>query len=41
LGHFSGAVGQWLQRRANAGAWLDRLAGTIFVALGLRLIVAR
>ncbi|MDR1709859.1 MAG: LysE family translocator, partial [Candidatus Accumulibacter sp.] len=40
LGHFSGAVGQWLQRRANAGAWLDRLAGTIFVALGLRLIVA-
>ena len=41
LGYFSGSVGQWLQRHARAGTWLDRLAGTIFVALGVRMIVAR
>ena len=41
LGYFSGAVGHWLQRHGRAGVWLDRLAGTIFVALGLRLIAAR
>jgi threonine/homoserine/homoserine lactone efflux protein len=41
LGHFSGSVGLWLQRHAHAGVWLDRLAGTIFVALGVRMIVAR
>lgn len=41
LGYFSGSVGQWLQRHARAGLWLDRLAGTIFVALGVRLIAAR
>ncbi|GHD63117.1 LysE family translocator [Jeongeupia chitinilytica] len=41
LGYFSGTVGQWLNRRPRAGLWLDRIAGTIFVALGLRLIVSR
>ena len=41
LGFFSGAIGQWLARRPKAGQWLDRIAGTIFIALGLRLIVAR
>jgi threonine/homoserine/homoserine lactone efflux protein len=41
LGYFSGSVGQWLQKHARASLWLDRLAGTIFVALGVRLIVAR
>ena len=41
LGYFSGSVGQWLQRHARAGLWLDRIAGTIFVALGVRLIAAR
>ena len=41
LGYFSGAVGNWLQRHGRAGLWLDRLAGTIFVGLGLRLITAR
>lgn len=40
LGYFSGAVGQWLNRHAQAGLWLDRLAGTIFVSLGLRLMIA-
>jgi threonine/homoserine/homoserine lactone efflux protein len=41
LGYFSGTVGAWLARRPRAGMWLDRIAGTIFIALGLRLIVAR
>ena len=41
LGYFSGAVGQWLNARPKAAAILDRLAGTVFVALGLRLIVSR
>ncbi len=41
LGFFSGAVGQWLKARPGAGAWLDRLAGAVFVALGLRLVLAR
>ncbi|RUR50817.1 LysE family translocator [Vreelandella populi] len=39
LGYFSGAVGQWLNRRPKAGMILDRVAGTIFVGLGLRLLL--
>ena len=41
LGYFAGTIGQWLQRKPRAGMWLDRVAGSIFVALGLRLIVTR
>ncbi len=41
LGYFAGAIGQWLERRPRAGLWLDRLAGAIFVGLGMRLIVSR
>ncbi|MES2298469.1 MAG: LysE family translocator [Pseudomonadota bacterium] len=41
LGFFSGAVGQWINVHPRAGLWLDRVAGAIFVGLGLRLIVAR
>jgi threonine/homoserine/homoserine lactone efflux protein len=41
LGYFSGTVGAWLNRRPRAGMWLDRIAGAIFIGLGLRLIVAR
>lgn len=41
LGFFSGAVGQWINRNESAGRWLDRIAGTIFVVLGVRLIVSR
>ncbi|CAN7356702.1 LysE family translocator [Massilia sp. LjRoot122] len=41
LGYFSGSIGQWLNRTPRAGMWLDRIAGAIFVGLGLRLIVAR
>ncbi len=41
LGWFAGGLGQWLQRRPSAGLWLDRLAGVVFVGLGLRMVVAR
>ena len=39
LGWFAGQVGTWLNRHGHAGLWLDRVAGLIFVGLGLRLIV--
>ena len=41
LGYFSGHVGAWLQQHGRAGVWLDRAAGSIFVALGVRLLVSR
>ncbi|RKP55781.1 LysE family translocator [Pararobbsia silviterrae] len=41
LGFFSGHIGQWLQRSPRASTWLDRIAGTVFVALGLRLLITR
>lgn len=41
LGFFSGTIGGWLNRTPRAGMWLDRIAGTVFIGLGLRLIVAR
>ena len=41
LGYFAGHVGRWIARTPRAGLWLDRVAGGIFVALGLRLLVAR
>lgn len=41
LGYFSGAVGAWINRHPGAGMWMDRVAGAIFVGLGLRLIVSR
>ena len=41
LGYFSGSVGGWINRKPEVGVWLDRLAGTVFVALGVRVIVAR
>lgn len=41
LGYFAGQVGSWLNRNDRAGLWLDRIAGTVFVALGLKLVVSR
>ncbi|NRR32034.1 LysE family translocator [Oxalobacteraceae bacterium] len=41
LGYFSGTVGKWINRHPSAGLWLDRVAGTIFVGLGVKLMVAR
>ena len=41
LGYFSGSIGQWLNTKPKAGMILDRVAGAVFIALGLRLIVSR
>ncbi|RXZ44390.1 LysE family translocator [Crenobacter cavernae] len=41
LGLAAGRVGQWLSRTPAAARWLDRVAGTVFVVLGLRLIACR
>lgn len=41
LGWFSGSVGGWLNRRPGAGLWLDRLAGAVFIGLGVRMIASR
>ncbi|HEX8476779.1 MAG TPA: LysE family translocator [Telluria sp.] len=41
LGYFSGTIGQWLAKKPGAGVILDRIAGTVFIGLGIRLIVAR
>jgi threonine/homoserine/homoserine lactone efflux protein len=41
IGWFAGSLGERLARHPAVGTWLDRVAGGIFVALGLRLIVAR
>ena len=41
LGLFSGSVGAWLNRRPKAGLWLDRLAGIVFIGLGIRIFVSR
>jgi threonine/homoserine/homoserine lactone efflux protein len=41
LGYFAGQVGRWLNRNDSAGRWLDRMAGTVMVALGVKLIIGR
>ena len=41
LGFFAGTVGGWLNRSPRAGLLLDRLSGTVFIALGVRLMVSR
>ena len=38
IGYFSGWVGQGLNRAPAAGRWLDRIAGGVFIVLGVRLI---
>ena len=38
IGWFAGSVGERLVRRPTIGVWLDRVAGGVFVALGLRLL---
>lgn len=35
-GWFAGVLGTWLKRRPGAGRWLDRVAGMIFIGLGVR-----
>ncbi|MDN0074481.1 LysE family translocator [Crenobacter sp. SG2303] len=41
LGYCAGRIGAWLQRRPGVGSWLDRVAGTVFVGLGLKLVLGR
>ncbi|WP_422013524.1 LysE family translocator [Roseateles sp.] len=41
LGYFSGGIGAWLNRRPSLGKLLDRLAGTVFIGLGVRMITTR
>lgn len=41
LGYFAGTLGAWLNRNPGASLWLDRIAGTVFVALGLKLIAGQ
>jgi threonine/homoserine/homoserine lactone efflux protein len=41
LAWFAGSIGAWLGRRPRAGVWLDRMAGTVFVGLGLRMVISR
>lgn len=41
LGYFSGGIGAWLNQRPSVGQWLDRLAGTVFIGLGMRMMVSR
>ncbi|TAL21678.1 MAG: LysE family translocator [Aquabacterium sp.] len=41
LGWFAGSIGRAMGRRPRMAGWLDRLAGAVFIALGLRLLVAR
>lgn len=38
IGWFAGSLGERLARRPAVGTWLDRVAGGVFVALGLRLL---
>ena len=41
IGWFAGSLGERLARRPAIGVWLDRVAGGIFIALGMRLLVVR
>ncbi|MBF8779118.1 LysE family translocator [Pseudomonas fulva] len=41
LGYFCGAIGQWLRTRPSAGKLLDRVAGTVFIGLGLKIMFSR
>lgn len=41
LGYFAGHAGSWLNTSPGRGRLLDRLAGSIFIVLGLKLILDR
>ena len=40
LGFFAGTIGDWMGKKPDAGLILHRIAGIVFIALGLRLILA-
>ena len=37
IGWFAAGMGVWLRHRAAAGLWLNRMAGLVFVVIGLRM----
>ncbi|MER7009381.1 LysE family translocator [Dactylosporangium sp. NPDC000555] len=39
IGITAGRLGRWLQRRRGAGTILNRIAGTVFIALAVRLVI--
>lgn len=41
LAHFAGSIGSWMYRTPRADVWLDRIAGTVFVGLGVRMVTTR
>ncbi len=41
IAFFSGAFGQMLQKSARAQLWLNRIAGTVFVGLAMRLVFSQ
>ena len=41
IGAFAGALGERLARRPGFSVWLERVAGGIFLLLGLRLLSGR
>jgi threonine/homoserine/homoserine lactone efflux protein len=41
LGWFAGHLGRALQQRPRAAQWLDRVAGAVFVGLGIKLMTGR
>jgi threonine/homoserine/homoserine lactone efflux protein len=41
LAYFAGSIGAWLTRRPRASVWLDRIAGAVFIGLGLRMVGSR
>ena len=35
----AGSLGEWLSRSANVQRWINRLAGTVFVGLAIKLLL--
>lgn len=38
LGFFSGSIGQWLGQKPDTMKWLDKLAGSVFILLAIKLV---
>lgn len=41
LAYFAGSIGAWLNQRPSSGLSLDRIAGTVFIGLGLRMAISK
>lgn len=41
VGTFAGAIGAWLQQRPRFSGWVQRLTGSVLIALGVRLAFVR